>query len=410
LGLISSLKNLASKGKEFVRTKMMNGYSPVFSQFGDNIYASDSVQNCIDIIASDISKLQPRHIRTDSDGMKRIPKSSLNRLFKFAPNPLMTTRDFLEKTVWLLFLNYNVFIYPTYEYRQDAKGLYRYYTGFYPLNPYQVEFIEDGAGTLYVKMYFQAGESFTIPYAELIHIRKKFSVNEIMGGGLNGQPDNAALLKVLQINDVVLQGLEKGIKTSMSVRGIIKIATMMDDASQKKERERFEKLLSSGDSALLPLDLKGDFIPVNIDPKFVDKDVMEFLKSSIQEWYGISKAILSRDYSDEQYQAYYESILEPIVIGLGQAFSKTLFTDRELDVGNEIVFYHKDVMYLSTNAKLNLLKTAGEQGLLTDNQKLAILGYPPIEDGERRTVSLNYIDVNLANAYQMGKKGEKLNE
>lgn len=410
MGLISSLKNLASKGKEFVRTKMMNGYSPVFSQFGDNIYASDSVQNCIDIIASDISKLQPRHIRTDSDGMKRIPKSSLNRLFKFAPNPLMTTRDFLEKTVWLLFLNYNVFIYPTYEYRQDAKGLYRYYTGFYPLNPYQVEFIEDGAGTLYVKMYFQAGESFTIPYAELIHIRKKFSVNEIMGGGLNGQPDNAALLKVLQINDVVLQGLEKGIKTSMSVRGIIKIATMMDDASQKKERERFEKLLSSGDSALLPLDLKGDFIPVNIDPKFVDKDVMEFLKSSIQEWYGISKAILSRDYSDEQYQAYYESILEPIVIGLGQAFSKTLFTDRELDVGNEIVFYHKDVMYLSTNAKLNLLKTAGEQGLLTDNQKLAILGYPPIEDGERRTVSLNYIDVNLANAYQMGKKGEKLNE
>ena len=410
MALIASFKNLISKGKEYVRAKMLGGYTPSFSQFGQDIYASDSVQNCIDIIATEISKLQPKHIRTDSNGMQKFPKSSINRLFKFAPNPIMTTRDFLEKTVWLLFLNYNVFIYPVFEYRQDAEGTVRYYTGFYPLNPYQVDFVEDGAGVLYAKMYFRSGDIFTIPYSDLIHIRKKFSVNEIMGGGLNGQPDNAALLKVLQINDVVLQGLEKGIKTSMSVRGILKINTMMDDDAQRKERERFEGLLESGNSGLLPLDMKGEFVPVTIDPKFVDKEVMEFLKGSVQEWYGISKAILSRDYTDEQYQAFYESILEPIVIGLGQAFSKTLFTDRELDVGNEIVFYHKDVMYLSTSAKLDLLKTAGEQGLLTDNQKLAILGYPPIEGGERRTVSLNYIDVNLANAYQMGQKGTGTNE
>ncbi|WP_206110196.1 phage portal protein [Paenibacillus aquistagni] len=410
MSFISSFKHLISKGKEFVRAKMLNGYIPSFGQFGQDIYASDSVQNCIDIIATDISKLQPRHIRTDSNGMQKYPKSSLNRLFKIAPNPMMTIRDFLEKTVWLLFLNYNVFIYPTYEYRQTQEGKVRYYTGFYPLNPYQADFVEDAAGVLYVKLYFRSGDIFTIPYSELIHIRKKYSVNDIMGGGLNGQPDNAALLKVLQINDVVLQGLEKGIKTSMSVRGILKINTMLDDESQRKERERFEKLLSSGDSGIMPLDLKGEFLPVNIDPKFVDKDVMEFLKSSVQEWYGISKAILSRDYNDEQYQAYYESVLEPIVIGLGQAFSKTLFTDRELDMGNEIVFYHKDVMYLSTNAKLNILQTAGDQGLLSDNQKLALLGYPPIEGGERRTMSLNYIDVNLANAYQMGRKGEGTNE
>jgi len=404
LALIASFKNLISKGKEYIRAKMLGGYTPTFSQFGQDIYASDVVQNCIDIIATEISKLQPKHIRTDSDGMQKIPKSSLNRLFKFAPNPVMTTRDFLEKMVWLLFLNYNVFIYPIFEYRKDSQGSVRYYTGFYPLNPYQVDFVEDVAGALYVKLHFPSGDAFTIPYSDIIHIRKKFSVNDIMGGGLNGQPDNSALLKVLEINDVVLQGLEKGIKTSMSVRGIIKISTMMDDEAQRKERARFEKMLNSGDSALLPLDMKGDFLPVNIDPKFVDKETMAFLKSSVQEWYGVSQAILARDYNDEQYQAFYESTLEPLIIGLGQAFSRTLFTDRELDTGNEIIFYHKDVMYLSTNAKLNLLKTAGEQGLLSDNQKLALLGYPPVEGGDRRTQSLNYIDVNLINQYQMQNK------
>jgi HK97 family phage portal protein len=404
VALLSSLKGLINKGKEYIRAKMMNGYIPIFSQFGDNIYASDIVQNCIDIIATEISKLQPRHIRHDNSGKQVTPKGNLNRLFKFGPNELMTTRDFLEKVIWLLYLNYNVFIYPMYE--QDSESNSRVYKGLYPLNPYQVDFLQDEAGTLFVKLFFRSGDNFTLPYSDVIHIRKKFSVNDIMGGGQNGQPDNAAILKVLQINDVVLQGLEKGIKTSMSVRGVIKIATMLDDESQKAERERFEKLMMSGDSGIMPLDLKGDFIPVNIDPKMVDKDTLSFLRSTAQEWYGVSQAILSRDYTDEQYQAFYESTLEPLVIGLGQAFSKTIFTPRELDMGNEIVFYHKNMMFLSTAAKLNLIKTTGEQGLLTDDQKLAILGFPPLEDGtgSRRTMSLNYIDVNLANAYQMGRK------
>jgi phage portal protein BeeE len=88
--------------------------SPSFSQFGSDIYASDVVQNCIDVIATEISKMAPQHIRVNSKGEQSIPASSLNRLFKFSPNGLMTTRDFLEKIIWLLFLNYNAFIYPIY--------------------------------------------------------------------------------------------------------------------------------------------------------------------------------------------------------------------------------------------------------------------------------------------------------
>lgn len=413
MALIDSFKGLLAKPKEFFRAKMLNGYAPVFSQFGNNIYASDVVQNCIDIIATEISKLQPRHIRTDSNGMQIVQRGNLNRLFKFGPNDLMTTRDFLEKMIWLLYLNFNVFIYPMYTSTVGENGIEsRTYTGMYPLNPYQVDFLQDPTGTLYVKLFFQSGESFTLPYSEVIHIRKKFSMNDIMGGGMNGQPDNEALLKVLRINDTVLQGLEKGIKTSMSIRGIMKIATMLDDDAQRKERERFEKLVSSGDSGILPIDLKGDFTPIAIDPRMVDKDTMTFLKTSVQEWYGVSMAMLSRDYKDEQYQAFYESTLEPILIGLSQAFSKTLFSPRELDVGNEIVFYQRDMMYLSTAAKLNLIKTAGEQGLLSDDQKLALLGYPPIPGGNRITQSLNYVDRSIINIYQLNnaKTGKAVKE
>ncbi|SMQ75951.1 phage portal protein, HK97 family [Bacillus sp. OV166] len=408
MALMEGLKNFFSSknNKSMQYAKMLNGYAPVFSQFGNDVYASDVVQTCIDIIATECSKLMPKHIRTDTNDMQTNVKSNINRLFKFSPNELMTTKDFIEKIIWLLYMNYNSFIYPTYDVVIGADGKTRKeYTGFYPVNPTQVTFLQDETGSLFVKLQFSSGYDYTLAYSDIIHLRKKFSVSEIMGGGLSGQPDNSAILKVLGINDTVLQGLEKGIKTSFSIRGIIKINTMLDDAKQQEERKRFETSMRNSESGILPMDLKNEYQDIKVDPKIIDKDTLQFLQDKILNYYGVSVPILSGDFNDEQYQAFYEKTLEPIIISLGQAFSKTLFSNRELDVGNEIVFYQKDMMYLSTNAKLNLLKTAGEQGLLTDNQKLAILGYPPIEGGDKRTISLNYIDVNLAANYQLKQAG-----
>jgi HK97 family phage portal protein len=403
--MIDRIKSLFSNIKDYTRAKLWSGYAAIFSQFGNDVYKSDVVQACIDIIATEISKLQPRHIRTDNNDMQTVPKGSLNRLFKFGPNELMTTSDFLEKVIWLLFLNYNAFILPTYEIYTDSHGNKdKNYTGLYPLNPTTVDFLQDGEGKLYVKMYFSGGDNFTVPYSEVIHLRKKYSLNEIMGGGVDGRPDNAALIKVLGINDTVLQGLDKGVRAGLSIRGIIKINTMTDTEGQVAERKRLEAAARDSDSGIVALDMKGDYTPLPLDPKLVDKETLDFLQNKTLNWYGVSKAIYSRDYTDDQYQAWYESTLEPLVISFGQAFSKGLFTHRQLDVGNEVKMYQKDMMYLSTKAKLELMQTAGDQGLLTDNQKLALLGYPPIPDGDRRTQSLNYVDTRLINAYQMGNK------
>jgi HK97 family phage portal protein len=405
MALTDFFKSFTTKGKEAMQQAKLLNDAPIFSQFGDNIYASDVVQNCIDVIATEISKLSPMHTVTNAKGMQTTPQSSLNRLFRVSPNPLMTTRDFLEKTVWLLFLNYNAFIYPMYEVYKAGDVYRKRYTGFYPLNPSQVVFEQDPAGRLYVRLYFRQGENFQIPYDSIIHLRKKFSANDIMGGGMNGQPDNAPLLNILETNNTVIQGIGKAVKTSLAIRGILKISTMLDDEKQKAERARFERAMLSGDTGILPLDLKAEYTPVGSDPKLVDKDTLEFLENKVLRWYGVSLPIISGDFTDEQYQAFYEKTLEPLLISLGQAFSKVLFSERELDVGNAIVFYQKNMMYLSSKSKIEMLKTAGEQGLLTDDQKLALLGYPPIggEEGARRTQSLNFVDTKLVNDYQMQK-------
>lgn len=412
LALKSFFKNVFNSKPESNQSmeyaKLMDGYSPVFSQFGKNVYASDVVQMCIDVIATECSKLQPKHIRINKDGMQVNVQSSLNRLFKFAPNELMTTRDFIEKIIWLLYKNLNVFIYPTYELKKDGKGnVTKDYTGFYPLNPTDVIFLQDSIGKLFVKMHFANGDDFTLAYSDVIHLRKKFSENDIMGGGMDGQPDNDALLKVLQINDAVLQGLEKGIKTSLSLRGILKINTMLDDDTQKAERTKFEESIASGKTGILPMDMKGDYIDLKPDPKILDKETLEFLQSKVLNYYGVSVPMLTGDFTDEQYQAFYEKTLEPIIISLGQAFSKTAFTPREIDFGNEIVFYPQKLMFTNTKNKIAVADILGNRGGLTNNQLLELFGYPPYEGGDIRQQSLNFIDVDLANEYQMKRANRR---
>ncbi|SDL20235.1 phage portal protein [Natronincola ferrireducens] len=409
--LLQSIMKSKETAREMRYAKFLDGYSPVFSQFGENIYTSDVVQMCIDAIATECSKLTPKHIRTDNDNMQITVKGSLNRLFKFAPNELMTTRDFIEKIIWLLYMNYNCFIYPVYRIKYNEKNIgTKEYVAFYPLNPTGVTFLQDATGKLFTDMVFANGDKFTLAYSDIIHLRKKFSVNNIMGGGADGQPDNQALLKVLQINDTVLQGLEKAIKTSLSIRGILKINTMLDDEKQQAERQRFENAIASGKTGILPMDVKGEYIDLKVDPKLIDKETLEFLENKVLRYYGVSVPIISGDFTDEQYQAFYEKTLEPLIISLGQAFSKTIFTPREIDVGNEIAFYPQMLLFTNTKNKIAVADILGNRGALTNNELLQLFGYPPYEGGHVRNMSLNYIDVTLANDYQMKRAGTRRKE
>lgn len=398
---INIFKKMFSKNREYSYAKMLNGQTPIFSQFGDDIYASDVVKNCIRIKAYEMSKLKPKHIRTLADDNQQTINSSINRLLKFSPNPLMTTSEFLEKCVWIRETTYNCFIYPQYYINDQGK---RIYTGFYPLKPVNVDFLEDITGTLFIKLTFQNGTDYTFKYSEIIHWRKDFSFNEFMGGDANGKVDNTQLLKILNINNTIVEGVDKSVKASLAINGIVKVNTMLDDEKQQENRKKFESNLKASESGIIAMDMKGDYIPINrSNPVIIDHKILEFVESKILKLYGISVPILTGDFTDEQYQAFYEKSLEVDINSLGQAFTKTLFSDREIDTGNEVIFYAQQLLFSNLKNKIAVADILGNRGALTDNQMLAIFGYPPFDGGNKRHMSLNYINRDLADNYQAGK-------
>lgn len=389
---------------------MLNGFTPIYSQFGNDIYASDVVQQAINCIVSEIKKLRPQHIREVIENGSDVTSvnSDIQKVLR-QPNEIMTTSEFLEKITWQLFFNYNAFIIPTYYVWKDENGQeQRRYTGLYPIQPTQVDFIEDAKNDIYVKFRFANNYETTLKYSDIIHIRYRYSVNEYMGGNANGQPDNQALLKTLSLNDTLLNGVAKAMKASYAVNGVVKYKTLMDDGKTELALKELEKKLANNESGFLPLDISGEFTPIQNKIQLVDADTLKFIDEKILRHFGVPLAILTGDFSKQQYEAFYQKTIEPLVISFSQAFTKGLFTQRAQSFGNKIQFYPKDLIFMSTDQTLQMINLLGASGALYENEKRVAFGLRPLPELEgKRLQSLNYVDANLANTYQVGNNGNE---
>lgn len=382
---------------------MLDGMTPIFSQFGTNIYASDVVVQALKCIVDELKKLLPTHIRMNGSDPTPV-KSTIQDVLN-DPNPLMTTADFIEKSMYLLLMNYNLFIIPTYYtwIDQTTGAERRYYEALYPINPAQVDFLEDASGRLFVQFWFRNGEKTTFLYDNIIHIKYNYSINEYMGGDAFGQPDNNAILQTLKLNDKLLKGVARAMDASYTINGVVKFNTLLDGGKTEKALAEMEQKLANSQNGFLPLDLKAEFTPLPRDTKLVDADTLKFVDEKILRNWGVPLSILTGDYTKDQYNAFYQKVIEPIVISLGQGFTKSLFTQRERAFGNQIKFYPKELIFMSIDQTIEMVTLLSNTGAIYENEKRVAFGLRPLPELEgKRYTSLNWIDADSANAYQLG--------
>lgn len=379
MGLFDFINKYKQQKQHKKYAAMLNGYTPIFSQFGQDIYASDVVQQAISCIVFEMKKLNPQHVRM-KNGDPMPVNGDIQTLLEY-PNDRMTQSDFIEKIFWQLFLNYNSFIVPTYDIAYDANGnKVKKCNGLWPIQPAQVDFLQDDKGELFVKFSFANTYETTLRYGDVIHIRYRFSVNEFLGGNEFGQPDNNALLKTLEINDTLLQGVGKAMKASFAVNGVIKYNTLIDDGTMDQNIKELEQRLRSSESGFLPMDIKGEFIPFENKAQLVDADTLKFVDEKILRQFGVSLPILTGDYTKEQYEAFYQKTLEPLVISVSQAFTKTLFTNREKSFGNRIKFYPHELIFMSTDQKLTLFDKLIDSASCYKNEFRTAFGMMPLPE------------------------------
>ena len=228
-----------------------------------------------------------------------------------------------------------------------------------------------------------------------------------MGGDFAGLPDHKALLKTLELNHDLLQGVAKSLKASYAVNGIVKYNTVIDDGTVEKNLKEFTKHLENNEAGFLPLDMKTEFTPVEHKGEVVDDSTLKFVDDKILRNFGVPLCILEGDYTKAQYEAFYQKTLEPIIIKYSQSFTKKLFTQREKDFGNEVVFYPKDLIFMSVDQTIEMVNVLAPTGALTENEKRVAFGLRPLPELDgKRYMSLNWIDANNAGQYQIGKDAD----
>lgn len=393
MGLIHRLFKRRVDITNVERTEVMNGSPAIFTPFSGNAYESDIYRSAVDSIARNAAKLKPVHVVT-VDQQRKDGDNFLNRILQIRPNPYMSAYDMIYKLVTHYYLYNNAFAYL----QKDDKGNL---TGIYPLSPLNMEYLTDPSGILYCRFLFMNGNQFTIPFTEVFTIRRFFNSNDLLGD------TNTAILPTLDLAHTQSEGIENSIKSSANIRGLLKYQQALSPENLKKEKEAFinDYLSISNNGGIAALDVKMDYIPLEIKGVNIDDKQITSIKQKIYDYLGVSENIVNSTYSENEWAAFYESVIEPLGVQFSLELTEKLFTPREQAFGNSILMEANRLQFASNTTKTNILKELMPLGLFTVNQALEILNLPSVEDGDRRVQTLNVVSTDIVDNYQMNKKG-----
>ena len=372
--------------------QMLNGFNPTFTNYTGNLYESKVARQCIDRIATYCAKLIPKHIKGSINNEVNL---TINQLLQNRPNPLMNTYDFIYKIISMLYTDSNAFVFV----QKDKQG---YITGFYPIIATQYELFQNGSNEVYLQFDFINGQTYYIPYLQLIHLRLFYNKGDIFG-------TNSNVLKTdIQTSVTASEGIANAIKTSNNLKGILKFTnSMLKEKDIKASKDAFVKdyLNLENTSGIASLDAKAEFQEVNIKPITLDKAQLEQVNNNVYDYFGISEKIIRNDFTDNEWNAFYEGVIEPRAMQLSYEFTNKIFSNVAIQEGNKIVFTANRLQYQSLDKKKQMLEIALPYGLLTKDMALEVLDLPPIggEEGKKIIQSLNNIDSSIANDYQGGE-------
>ena len=353
-----------------------------------NTYSNPTIRGAVDTIARNGAKLRPYH--STGNGMS---ESYLNDLLQNTPNEYMTGYDLMYKVISQLFQDNNAYIFIN----KDDKGKV---LSLFPLKSSNVQLGLDKNNQLFVKYTYPTGEVFYFDYADTIHLKRHLNNEELTG------ESNNAIDSLIRLSNAQFTGNVTAIENGSYIRGILKVKkAIVKDEQMKKVKEDFARsFLSLENSAgLVAVDESTDYIP--IDSKGLNLNEFQFdtVSNLIYDYYGVSKKIINNDYNENEWQAFYEGILEPLAMQLSQEFTRKIFTKREIQFNNRIIFEPSKLQYSSNESKVKILKELLPMGLYTINEARELLNLPLLNpaEGNKRLQSLNYIDSAVAKKYQL---------
>ncbi len=372
-----------SSGNVLKMVTLRNGQ---FFCFDGKLYESDIVRACIRPKVKAIGKLVGKHIRDDqkAGGLKVNPDANIRFLLS-EPNPYMTEQQMQEKVANQLCLNNNAFILVVRD--ENGKPMQ-----LYPVPCVSVEAKYNDSGELFLKFLYGNGKTGVFRYSDIIHLRQDYNDNDIFG--TSPLPVLAPLMNLIGTMD---QGIVNAIRNSNVIRWLISFRQSMRDEDIKKYVQNFVDNYLAIESATFGaagIDSKADI--QRIEPKDYVPNALQTEKvvDRLYSYWGTNKKIVQSSYTEDEWTAYYESEIEPVVVQMYQTYTVALFSRKERGYGNRIVFEANNLQCASLTTKL-AFQAMVDRGAMTPNEWRGTMNLAPIEGGDKPIRRLDTQVVNM---------------
>ena len=370
----------------------VTGRSGGIASYGGDPYANDVFRSAVDAICRVAGKFVLQPTATFSDGTNAKCDERLAHILQVRPNRYQSAFDFLYQLFSILYTKNNAYCYIQ---RNDFGQV----VGLYPLHVTNVRHFEDSSGTLYSSFTFANGRSTTLAYSDVIHLRRHLNSRDIDG-------DSSAVDAAVSLADAQNRGIEASIRTSGQVKGVVKYSGSLGKSKLDELKRDFEETFLSPEKSggVITSDATFDYVPFETreTPAITSED-MRATASKIYNYLGISEDIVNATFDDEQFSAFEESTIESLALQVSLEFTAKVYPDRH---DRRIECQTSRIRYIGQKNKTELLKYVLPMGLMSLNEGRDLLGMAPIEGGERRIQSLNYIDAEIASKYQLVKSGQ----
>ena len=379
--LRSMLKRLFGREKEeserqYEELRLLDDNKAVFTTYHGDLEYDPDVLACVDAIARNGAKMHPRHIRDNKDGMKNL-KGRTYRLLAKQPNEFQNAYQFQYQLIATLEIYNDAFAWVK---KDDDLRIQAIYPLMYDEGKYY-----EYKDKLYLRFKFGRMQSRYVPLDECIHLTRFVGTNGLSGGS------SRPIVKTLSMKHILDEGIINAIKTTSSIKGLLKSTkALLKPEDVKKMRDQFvdDFIRKADKSGIGGLDATTDFIPVKIEPATASDGQIKEIDNKVLSYFGLNENILQSKYSEDEWNAFYESVLEPIGLQMSLEFTNKIFTPYERFNGNEIIFESNRLQYASNKTKIELIRYANN--ILTVNEQREIFNLAPIEGGDAFMIDQNH--------------------
>lgn len=349
----------------------------------------------MDCTATHTAKGKVLHVVVDeNDRIKQIKRNSpYTKLFE-KPNPMMTGYDFIYALSWQLDEKNTALAWIDWGEGTKPKAIWPVYYGQYQLK----KIVGENAWAM--ELTTVDGMLRLVRLEDVVILRQHYDGAGISGGS------NQPIYDAITMAEASDQGLMNAIQGANRLHGYVKLKNALLSpkdvkANNKTLNERMKEAAENG--GIFELDSTEDFTPVTVNTWAASSAQMKDVQGNLYDYFRTPKEVVNGTANEQTMQNYYEGRIEARWKAMAQAFTAALFTAREYDTGNRMIVSSPAATAASWATRMNILNYTKETGDLTTNERRELMGYPPVEGGDERQISLNYVSNKNQSNYQTGE-------